>query len=532
MRRARIATTLSAEIALALVFGGARAQGVEPITVISPRADAVAVTIYRDDLALITETRTVNLPAGPLRLVIRGVVETLLPQSAVIDGAERPLAESNFGFDRLTPASLLERSVGERVVLVRTDPATGAVTRTPARVVAAGEGVVLETEDGNEALRCSGLPERLEFARIPDGLLAAPELSVRYASGSAGPRTLKVSYLAHGFSWRADYVAHLNTRGTQMQLAAWITLMNATSARFEQAEIQVVAGKLNLVDAEDRGSASDTGFSDSDSLRDAAAYLEDQADAAARARLAVLGGCYDVHHARVRPPARTGVAQLLLEGIVVTARRAEREELGDYQLYRVPWASDLGARQTKQVAFLDRPRVRVERFYGLRIPDLEAAPDADPVAPELILRITNSSRAGLGEPLPAGRVRVFEPYGEREVFAGEAGIDDTPVGVPRELGIARALNLLVETQTERERFGLGTRVARLRVTVEHRVTNTKARPVTIEIRHANGVGWSSPEVRASSQPAERKYGDLMWRFSVPAGGAAELRYQLLATALP
>jgi hypothetical protein len=82
--------------------------------VYSARPDTVAVTIYREDLALITETRTVSLPAGPVTVVVQGVVESLLPQSVVITGAERPLAESNFDFDRLTPLSLLEGSVGDR----------------------------------------------------------------------------------------------------------------------------------------------------------------------------------------------------------------------------------------------------------------------------------------------------------------------------------------------------------------------------------------------------------------------------------
>ena len=60
----------------------ARAQ--DEVTVFSPRADSVAVTIYRDDLALITETRTVDLPAAAVTLVIEDVVETLLPQSAIV----------------------------------------------------------------------------------------------------------------------------------------------------------------------------------------------------------------------------------------------------------------------------------------------------------------------------------------------------------------------------------------------------------------------------------------------------------------
>ena len=42
------------------------------------------MTIYRDDLALVTETRTVDLPAAAVTLVVEDVVETLLPQSAIV----------------------------------------------------------------------------------------------------------------------------------------------------------------------------------------------------------------------------------------------------------------------------------------------------------------------------------------------------------------------------------------------------------------------------------------------------------------
>ena len=60
---------------------------------ISPRPDSVSVTIYRDLFALVTETRTVDLPEGPVTLEFDGVVDTLIPQSAVIAGTQRAVAE-------------------------------------------------------------------------------------------------------------------------------------------------------------------------------------------------------------------------------------------------------------------------------------------------------------------------------------------------------------------------------------------------------------------------------------------------------
>jgi hypothetical protein len=516
-----------------------RAQ--DEIAVFSPRADSVAVTIYRDDLALITETRTVELPAGAVTLVIDDVVETLLPQSAIVTESGRTLAESNFDFDRLTPRSLLERSIGETVTITRTNPATGRVTRTAATIVAVGEGVVLQTADGAEALYCSGLPERLELARVPDELLAKPRLSVKLAAGDAGPRTVKVSYLAHGFAWSSDYVAHLNERSDAMRLAGWATLTNSTGTVFEQADVQLVAGRLNILATEVGGSAAEPVFP-----------AEGESDVEARARLiheqalaevSLLRECFAtevplqiLRRELVRPTSlmfQRSVALDSLEEVMVTGSRIEREELGDYQLYRLPWRTDLAARQTKQVLFLDEPEVEIERFYGFRLDSL-TRPLAEEVAiPNLIVRFENTAADGLGEPLPSGVVRVFEEYAGRAVFAGEAEVADRPVGLPVELTIGRAQNVMLEVRMDltpadrRGRRGVA-------VATEHRIVNNKAVPIDFEIRQAvedNGpTDYTDVRVDRTSRPMRRKYGDFAWRFIVQPGEDL-LQYRLSALEL-
>jgi hypothetical protein len=520
---------LAAGLALA-----ARAQ--DEVTVTSPRADSVAVTIYRDDLALITETRTVDFPAGPVTLVVEGVVETLLPQSAVLSDAARPLAESNFDFDQLTPRTLLERSIGETVMLTRTNPATGRVTRTAASIVAVGEGVVLQTAEGAEALYCSGLPERLELAGLPDELLGKPRLSVRLAAGEAGRRVVKVTYLAHGFSWSSDYVAHLNERSDAMRLAGWATLTNSTGAVFEQADVQLVAGRLNILAPEEGGSAAEPVYAD-----DGETEVEARArslNQRASAEVALLRDCFASDVPLQRRLSGVALERLLLRQredvvyfdaavaeIVVTGSRIVREELGDYQLYRLPWRTDLNARQTKQVLFLDEPEVRVERLYGFRLDSLTVPPAEDVAIPSLMLRFENTEAYGLGEPLPRGVVRVFEAYGGRDVLAGEAELGDRAVGLPVELEIGRALNVLLEIDTGWE-YG-GRRGDRVVVTAQHRVVNNKAVPIELEIRHAVEDFYTDIDVEESSRLMRRSYGDFAWRFAVPPGEEL-LRYELSA----
>jgi hypothetical protein len=508
-----------------------RAQ--DEITVFSPRADAVAVTIYREDLALITETRTVTLPAGPVTVVIQGVVESLLPQSVVITGAERPLAESNFDFDQLTPLSLLEESVGETVMLTRTNPATGTVTRVLATILSVGEGVVLRTADGNEALYCSGLPERVEFQRLPESLVATPQLAARLAAGEAGERTLKVSYLAHGFGWSADYVARLNEASDRMELMGWVTLTNNTGTAFDAAEVQVVAGRLNYVDADEGGSAPEE-----DSSFDLGGRYSPSESELQEIDLMLLRSCFEVP---VRLLARkeerqyfmsfSPISYAAMEEVVVTGARiatATREELADYQLYRVPWATDLAPRQTKQVAFIGKPGVRVDRYYSYRLGDVDEDPPDDAVSPSLMLSFENTSRAGLGEPLPSGRVRVFETYSGGEVFAGEVDMADKPVGLPVDLEIGRALNLTLESTTVDSLDDSSDDFDAISVMAEHRVMNNKGVPIEVEIRHGFSGRFTDVDVRRSSAPAGRKYGDYMWRISVPANEARLLTYELEA----
>jgi hypothetical protein len=162
-------------------------------------------------------------------------------------------------------------------------------------------------------------------------------------------------------------------------------------------------------------------------------------------------------------------------------------------------------------------------LYGFRLDSLTQPPAQDVAVPNLTLRFDNTEADGLGEPLPSGVVRVFESYGGRAVLAGEAPLGDRPVGLPIELVIGRALNVLLETTTELGGSG-GDRVV---AATEHRIVNNKAVPIELEIRHGVEDFYTDVELERSSKPMRRRYGDLAWRFSVRPGEEL-LRYEVSA----
>ena len=152
----------------------------------------ISVTVYRapyrgsgsvdlDHLggfALVSETRTVHLPAGVSRLRFEGVADGIEPASAIVTGLPAGVIEKNREGKLLSPSALIAAAVGKPVTLLRTDKKTGKLQRAVGTLLSdAGGGVVFDTADGIEALRCSGLPESFGFTGVND-LAATPTLSV------------------------------------------------------------------------------------------------------------------------------------------------------------------------------------------------------------------------------------------------------------------------------------------------------------------------------------------------------------------
>ena len=245
---------------LALLGGLAISAGLHAqATVTSPGPNRVAVTVYRNGdrglepmnlqwlggYALVSETRRVRLPAGTSELRFEGVTSGIVPQSAIVTGLGEAVLEKNRDARLLSPGALLDASLGERLTLRRTDRATGQIRVQDAIVRATAEGVVIQTAEGIEALRCTGLPETLMARQVPAGLSAKPTLSVRVRSPEPVERDVTLSYITNNFDWQANYIAELSPAGDRISLFAWMTLANGDQTGFADAQTQAVAGKLN-----------------------------------------------------------------------------------------------------------------------------------------------------------------------------------------------------------------------------------------------------------------------------------------------
>lgn len=505
--------------ALTLVFLAASPAAGQ---VVSPAPDAAAVTVYRfdyapepdedvrldglgplDGLAMIRETRTVDLPAGRSRILFRGVVDTMIPETAAVEGAPGAIVERNQDYNLLTPGALIEAAVGEEVTLVRQPLGGGAETRLRAIVRSGAQGPVLEIAGSLEALGCSHWHERLVFDELPPALTERPTFSIVAEAPRAGRYQMRLSYLATGIAWSADYVARVAPGGQSLDLTGWVTLANQTSASFTDAPTDVVAGTLSRDPETAPPELKPTTLEDNCWPTGVRSRVEEIVQAGYRI-----------------PPLAAPPASAVIEEIVVTGAMARQSDLGDYKLYTLPEPTTVAARQTKQVMFLDQRNVPFERIYAYRF-DPREDDDPGPDRPAVLLRLRNEAGAGLGKPLPAGAVAVMEPgVGGIPVLAGQRRISDTPVGLPLDVELGLAMDVTVVVRVAEE-DSLGDRTE---LEVEAEFFNDKRIPIVLEYRQAIlGDGF---RVVRTSRRAGRKNGEPLWTFRLAPGDRARLHYRV------
>jgi hypothetical protein len=402
--------------------------------------------------------------------------------------------------------------------LVRTDDATGKVTEESARLISGPDGVLLNINGRFEALDCSGEHEKIIFHSIPPNLTATPHLSAKLRVDKAGKQRLKLSYLATGFDWRAQYVARVSPDGNYLSLTGWVTLVNQQTTSFYNAPVDVVAGEVSI---------------------------DEETKPVNFRALAKSNACWYVRRTAAAPSVQrmmSAIGSAELEEVIVTgfkASMAEQHELGDYKLYRLPVPTDVLGQQIKQVKMLDEPKVAFEKIYFASvdddgffssIADDEVAPppgESRMVVPKAGIRVQNQKAMGLGKPVPAGGISVMASngIGGSPLLIGEDEVRDTPTNTSFDvvLGDADGIDVhpvVVREYTEEKG---GNESDRSDLVVE--VFNHKSEAITFELRLPPPL-LDGHSVVKESKKHHFKDGSLVWSLRVPAGERAKLSFTM------
>lgn len=496
------------------VAAPALGQGQGLVTSAAP--EAVSVSVYRapyrdsdtamdldwlEGYALVTEKRTVEIPAGKATIRFEGVAAGLFPESAIVTGLPSGVREKNLDADLLSPRSLYARMFGRPVILRRTVPATGAMREERAIIRSGPDGAaVLQTSAGFEVANCGGLEDEILYPEAPKDLSARPTLSIETDSPVSQKATVSLSYLAWGFDWQSNYVIRMNPDSRTADLSAWVTLASSDSTSFADAETAVIAGEVNREDGGDRIKPSG-------------------GELVLTCRLASVPPILEMP--MLAPPPAPMVMETAADIVVTAQRRQEsvmnapvtvqQEGLGDLKLYRVPVPVTVAANAQKQVALAQKPGVKMEALYRAEVWE-------DRIGPvHQMLRTRNRKEDGLGLPLPGGPVTVFEPQGDAVLLAGEGGLADRAVGEDVEILLSQSTQVTASA----EELKADQHSQTVRLTVRN------ARPVSVRFE-ARITTDSASTVRAvSGGRLVRKDGRSIWASDIGPMATASLVYRLV-----
>jgi hypothetical protein len=515
-------------ILLAMGYG---ASATAQTVITSPEPEAVSLTVYRGQkygnapidpnwptgYALVTETRTVSIPAGESVVRFEGVAEGMFPESAIVTGLPKGVKEKNRDARLLSPLGLVDAYLKREVTITRTSKATGVVREYPAFITSApGGAVILQTNEGYEALHCTGLPERMGFDKVPANLSAKPTLSVITQSDKPTTAKLTLTYMAAGFDWQANYVAQVQDRGSdgkgKVDMFAWLTLANGGNQSFVNANTMAIAGEPNRV----RRGAQARPTGGPLTLK---CWPQQRTD-----QVPYRPGYYP---APPPPPPPSAPTLMYLEGaaesIVVTGssinRRdlkmaapvavvvAEQEDLGDLKLYRIPEPVTVNAKGQKQVAMLVKPGAAFEHYYAANVANYNA--NGQPMT--LMLRGENKTEKGLGLPMPQGQVMIFENSNYGPLLAGQTNLNDRAIGEEVEMAVGQSSDVRMQV-TQISKKG---RTQRWKV----EITNARATPVNVELE----IPY---ELRGKPKHIPKIDGVPTWKATVAGNGDAVLYYEV------
>jgi len=446
-------------------------------TSLSDQTD-LAVTVYNSNIALIRDVRQLQLPPGAFRLKFMDIAATVNPATVHFRSLTEPeklrVLEQNYEYDLLEPAKLLNKYVGKEVTLERSYMDNGTTKREEIK------GILLANNNGpvwriGNDIVTGVYGDTYRFPEVPANLYDRPTLLMSLENSGARRQTIEASYLANSLSWNADYVLTVGRDDKAADLDGWVTLTNNSGTAFHNAKLQLVAGDLNRV------------------------------------------------------PAATNAVRMetLAKSQLAAAPQFQQENFSEYHLYSLGRRTSVEDKETKQISLLEGSGVPVQKLFVVngqsfyyRSQLAPGAPAKDPV--QVFYKFKNEEKAGLGIPLPAGNVRVYQQDSKGGVlFVGEDHIDHTPKDEFVTVKIGNAFDVVSERkQTDFKK--IADRVYEMEYSITLR--NHKDIPINVQVNEPIGGDW---EMLSSTFPAT-KAAAFAAQFIVPvkANGEAVLTYRV------
>lgn len=411
-----------------------------------------ALTIYNQNFAVVRETIPFDLKAGVNLVNFSGVTTQVEPDSVVLRDASGKVAlrilEQSYRADAASQGLLLAMNEGKTLDFIVTDQnakeylVKGRVIRSGYKAGGEASTPIIEV-DGK--LRFS-LPGQPIFPSLGDDAILQPTLGWQVHVEKAAKLEAELGYVTGGMSWQAAYNFVAPEEGDQVDIVGWVTVVNNTGKRFDEATIKLMAGDVNRVQPE--------------------------VDYDRRERKGMV-------MAAMAAPA--GVTEKAFD---------------EFHLYSLPRLVTLRDQETKQVEFLRATGVTAPQLYifdqqkyGLKVATVREFKNT-------------KENGGLGLPLPKGRTRFYrqDSADGRLEFVGENNIDHTAKNETVRIYTGDVFDLVAERKATDSK--LSNRDEQREEAFEITLRNRKAEAVEVRVTE-HFYRWPNWTIIQQSDPSEK-----------------------------
>ncbi len=419
--------------------------------------------------AIVKQERTMPIQAGRSQIRFTDVAAQIDPTTvsfaSLTDPTGTNVLEQNFQFDLVSTAKLMERYIDKRITVEQVQG--DKITTISGTLLSTAGGLVLQRDDGGVQV-VSGY-SNVQFPEVPGGLITRPTLVWDVVAKKAGDQRVRVTYETKAITWWADYNVIFtegeNANSGLLDIGAWVSIINRSGATYDNAKLKLIAGDVQ----------------------------------------------------RVLPPQRNyKMMARSMRGAVAEADAGFQEKsFFEYHLYTLGRPTTLPDNSTKQIELFDAARnVPCEKllvYYGLAAGYYGVFPNPmidrnygtqSNKKVDIYLRFKNEKAIGMGRPLPAGRLRVFQrdKADDSLEFIGEDKIDHTPKDEQVLIKMGSAFDVV----GERKQVDFRVDNARdwLDETIEINIRNHKDEPVDVLVKE-NLYRWVNWEIKQSTHRFEK-----------------------------
>lgn len=347
----------------------------------------VTLTIYNRNLALVRETRVLPIQRGISEVRFADVASQIDPTSVHFTSLTEPgklqILEQNFEYDLVSAAKIMQKYIDRKVRLVM----TGGPVFEGVLLSVSGSDIVLEKENGQIQIVKGDDLQHVDFPALPEGLITRPTLNWLLNNTGTERQETEIDYLTTGIAWHAEYVGIVNEDDSELGLSGWVSINNTSGKTYTDAGLKLIAGEVNQIQ---------------------------------------------------RPRISKRSAPDLLYAAEAAPAQFEEKEFFEYHMYTLQRPATVRDNQVKQVSLFPASSSSCTKIYRL---------DWHRYGKKIrvLVELKNSSRNGLGIPLPEGKVRVYKADTDGSLqFIGEDWIEHTPKDEKLRLFLGNAFDIVGE----------------------------------------------------------------------------------------